>query len=352
MPDTEITPDNLVPALLGHARRRGFPAGWRAGSNPVNWRATGQRILRDLALPDLPDLPIAADVRHDVRTPWGRLQEITLDFGSGLVASARLALPDGTGPHPAALALHDHGSEFAIGKEKCLPGPAPDPVADAWVLRFFGGQSYGAELARRGFAVLSVDALGWGGRGGNGYASQQALAVNLMQIGLSPAGVMAWEDSRAAAWLATHPAVDARRIASVGFSLGGFRAWQLAALSPHIAATVSISWMASLPGLLIAGNNQTRGQSAVWMTHPLLARHLDLPDIAALSAPRPMWAEVGLADHLFPAPSVDAAFATLADVWQAFGAADRLALHRPPCGHSFLPDRQTVAFDWLQRHLR
>lgn len=352
MREPQITPDNLVPALLEHARRRGFLAGWRADADPAEWREAGRRILCDLALPDLPEPTVTTEVFTEVPVAGGVVQEIALDFGSGLIAPALLALPDTKGPHPAVLALHDHGSEFAIGKEKCLPSAAPNPVAEAWAQRFFGARPYGAELLRRGFAVLSVDALGWGGRAGNGYAAQQALAANLMQIGLSPASIMAWEDCRAANWLATHPSVDARRIAAVGFSLGGFRAWQAAALSSHIAATVSISWMASLPGLMTPENNQTRGQSAFWMTHPLLARYLDLPDIAALSAPRPFWSEVGLADHLFPAPAVEAAFTRLSEVWQAFGAADRLALHRPDCGHSFLPDRQTAAFDWLERQLR
>lgn len=353
MTNAPITPDNLVPAALAHAERRGFAAGWRPGLDPVAWQERGRAILRELALPDLPEPPVTAELltREDRGDHW--CAHLRLDFGTGFAAEALLLMPVGQGPFPAVLALHDHGSEFSIGKEKCIPPPgSANGVAEHWWARFFGGQPIGPALVRRGFAVLSVDALGWGARRGNGYDAQQALAANLLQIGLSPAGLMAWEDTRAAVFLADHPAVDATRIAAVGFSMGGFRAWQLAALEPRIAATVAVGWMASLPGLLVPGNNQTRGQSAYWMIHPLLSRHLDLPDIASLAAPKPFWAEVGLADPLFPAPAVDAAFARLAEVWRAFGACGQLALHRPEAGHSFLPTRQVAVFDWLAHHLR
>lgn len=352
MTDPAINPDNLVSAMLAHRRQCGFSAGWGSSSDLATWRSNAMSLLRAYALPDLPDRPVAARLLQSEDRGTHRAEELALEFGSGLVTRALLLLPHGPGPFPAVLALHDHGSEFRIGKEKCIPpiGP-PDPVSGAWTTRLFGGRPIGPALVGRGFAVLCADALGWGSREGNGYGAQQALAANLMQIGLSPASLMAWEDCRATAFLASHPAVDPARIAAVGFSLGGFRAWQVAALSADIAATVSVGWMASLPGLLAPGNNQTRGQSAFWMTHPLLYRHLDLPDIAALSAPRPLWVEVAADDPLFPAAAVEQAFATLAAVWQAQAAEGNLVLQRPTGGHTFPPARQAAAFDWLERQL-
>lgn len=341
-----------MPALMALAARRGFAAGWRDGNDPAEWRERGLVLMRELALPDLPDNPPSWTIEATEDRGDLQLQSITLHLAEGWDAPALFLRPRSKTPCPAVLLLHDHGSEFALGKEKTLtpPGPA-DPGVAHWAGRFFGGQLPGDALARRGFAVLAVDAPSWGGRQGNGYEAQQALAANLMAIGMSPAGLLAWEDMRAAEILAHLPGIDPARIGAVGFSLGGFRSWQVAVLSPRIRAAVSVAWMASLPGLLVEGNNQTRGQSAFWMTHPLLARHLDRPDIAALAAPKSIWVEVGCEDHLFPAGAVDPAFATLRAVWQAWGAADRLSLHRPATGHSFLPDRQAAAFDWLQQAL-
>lgn len=346
-----ITEGNLVPALLSQWRARGFALGW-AGGDVAAWQARARPVLRALARADLPEVPVGARVVAAEDRGGHRAEGLVLEFGHGLEAPALMLWPKGPGPFPAVLALHDHGSEFRIGKEKCIPRlGGGDAVAQAWAARFFGGQPIGPALVARGFAVLCMDGLGWGGRLGNGYEAQQALAANLLQIGQSAAGVMAWEDTRALDWLAGHPAVDAGRVAAVGFSLGGFRAWQVAALSGQVAATVSIGWMASLPGLLVPGNNQTRGQSAFWMAHPGLYRQLDLPDIAALSAPRPFWAEVAVGDPLFPAAAVEPAFATLEAVWRAHGAAERLVLARPEGGHQFLPARQALAFDWLAARL-
>jgi dienelactone hydrolase len=92
--------------------------------------------------------------------------------------------------------------------------------------------------------------------------AQQALAANLMQFGLTLAGVIAAEDASLVRWLARHPAVDARRVGAVDFSFGGYRAWQPATLCPEVAARVVPSWMGRLSDLMRSGGNQLRGQSA------------------------------------------------------------------------------------------
>ncbi|PJF08569.1 dienelactone hydrolase family protein [Pseudorhodobacter sp. MZDSW-24AT] len=346
-----ISDGNLVPALLTQWRARGFALAW-TGGDVAAWQARARPVARALALADLPEVAVGARRLAVEGRDGHRAESWVLDLGHGLEAPALMLWPEGPGPFPAVLALHDHGSEFRIGKEKCIPplGGA-DAGAEAWAARFFGGQPIGPALVARGFAVLCVDALGWGARAGGGYEAQQALAANLLQIGQSAAGVMAWEDARALDWLCAHPRVDAGRVAAVGFSLGGFRAWQVAALTGRVAATVSIGWMASLPELLVPGNNQVRGQSAFWMAHPGLYRQMDLPDMAALAAPRPFWAEVAQGDPLFPAAAVDPAFVRLAAIWAAAGAAERLMLSRPEGGHSFGPARQAAAFDWLAARL-
>jgi hypothetical protein len=60
-----------------------------------------------------------------------------------------MLLPPGPGPHPAVLLLHDHGSAFAIGKEKVLT-PWDDPAHAAEAVAWQAALRRG--LARRGAA--------------------------------------------------------------------------------------------------------------------------------------------------------------------------------------------------------
>jgi hypothetical protein len=205
---------------------------------------------------------------------------------------AFLLVPKSAGLHPAVLLLHDHGAKFDIGKEKVIEpwDEPPDKVESArkWAAQYYGGRFIGDLLASRGYVCLATDMLNWSDRGGGGYENQQALAANLFQYGVSWAGLIAHEDLRAAEFLATRPEVDARHVAAMGLSVGGYRTWQLAALSPRIAAGVSVCWMATRKGLMVPGNNQTTGQSAFTMIHPGLANWLDFPDVASLACPKPM----------------------------------------------------------------
>lgn len=345
-----ITADNLVPRLQAKALARGFPAGWArfSGEFPA-WQEQARAIAQHYILPDAALLDRPRGWRSDAAEDRGTYiaHAGAIELVGGGEWPALLLRPKGPGPHPAALVLHDHGSEFRIGKEKAIRPLAPDAVAQGWVGRFFDGEWIGERLAAMGFVVLCVDALGWGARQGNGYEAQQALACNLMQIGTSPAGIMAAEDLAAAGFLAGLEGVDAARVCAFGFSLGGFRAWQVAALSPHIRAAVAAGWMASLPGLAVPENNHLRGQSAYWMTHPGLHAHLDLPDLAGIAAPKPLFVEVGVQDRLFPAPAVQTAFDGLAAIWSAAGAAASLRLERPQGAHHFGRARQDAALQWL-----
>ncbi|MFI0472582.1 dienelactone hydrolase family protein [Halomonas sp. HMF6819] len=269
---------------------------------------------------------------------------------------ALLLIPKGEGPFPSAMMLHDHGSRFDIGKEKWIAPWYDDQrlsSATEWADKFFSGIFPGEALAERGYVVLATDALGWGDREGNGYDAQQALAANLFNLGSSLAGLIALEDIRAAAFLAGLADTDPDRVAAVGFSMGAFRAWQVAALSPDISATIANSWMAQSRELMVPGNNQLRGQSAFNMLHPSLLRLVDFPDVAALAAPSPMLVYAGEEDALFPPSAVRGAMDRMRVVWSAYDADANLTTRLwENKGHVFTRDMQDAAFDWLDEQMR
>jgi dienelactone hydrolase len=299
--------------------------------------------------------PYAMEVVDEQPRDGYRQRQILFNVTRNSRVRATMLVPEGRGPFPAALLLHDHGSKFDIGKEKLIePWYDAGRLASAqgWAARYFGGRFVGNELAARGYAVLAVDAVGWGDRGGLDYDGQQALASNMFNLGSSLAGLLAYEDMRAAGLLATLPEVDERRIAAVGFSMGSYRAWQVAALSDHIAATVAVCWMTGLKEMMVAGNNTLRGGSAFHMLHPGLYRYLDIPDVASIAAPRPMLVFNGELDTLFPKAGVDVAYAKMRAVWASQRAGARLSTKLwPEHGHVFTVDMQQEAFAWLDRWL-
>ena len=152
-------------------------------------------------------------------------------------------------------------------------------------------------------------------------------------------------------WLARHPVVDSLRVGVLGFSFGGYRAWQAAALCPEVAAGVAASWMGRLGDLMRPGGNQLRGQSAFCMLHPHLGGRLDYPDVAGLAAPCPMLFLSGRHDRHFPAEVAAAAFAELHRIWRASGAPSALETRLVDAGHSFTGGAQAVAFSFLERSL-
>ncbi|MEE1776712.1 dienelactone hydrolase family protein [Streptomyces sp. NPDC012486] len=335
------------PLSWGRSATRDFPA-WRAEARA----AVGESLLQPLTPGPEPFGPVTLDER-----PAGTYTARTVEFALSRYGRTRgsLLMPRGSGPFPAVLVLHDHGGEFGIGREKVVR-PRSDPErlapAEAWADRYYDGRFIGDELAARGYAVLAVDTLGWGDRGPLVHEDQQALAANLLQLGTSLAGLAAHEDIRAAAFLASLPEVDERRVGALGFSMGAYRAWQLSALSDGVRAAAAVCWMTGLKELTAPGGNALRGQSAYFMLHPGLHRRLDIPDVASLAAPKPALFHAGGRDHLFTAAGVESAYAALRAVWESQGAGDRLTTRVwPDTGHTFTSAMQAEVYAWLDVRL-
>jgi dienelactone hydrolase len=268
---------------------------------------------------------------------------------------ALMLVPKGKGPFPAALLLHDHGSKFDIGKEKLIePWGDEEKIKSAkgWSAKYFTNQFVGNELVARGYAVLAVDALGWGDRSGMNYESQQALASNFFNMGSSLAGLMAREDIRSAEFLASFPEVDKSKIAAVGFSMGAYRAWQVAALSDNISACIAVCWMTTIKGIMVPGNNTLRGQSAFWQLHPGLFNYLDFPDVASLAAPKPILFYNGDQDKLFPVDAVKESYEKMRQVWKSQNAEDKFQSKIWPLNHVFFKEEQDEAFAWLDKQFK
>jgi dienelactone hydrolase len=349
-----VTKDNLPVMVAQMKSRLTFPLAWTPQVKDLAaWRKAGVAKAWELTLHAPDKTPFDAQVIDEIDRGTYVARKVAFNLSADSRVMGLLLVPKGKGPFPAAVFYHDHGSKFDIGKEKWIEPWGDDArleSAKGWAKRFFTERFPGDELAKRGYVVFATDALGWGDRGGLTYDMQQALAANFANLGDSLAGLMAQEDARAAEFLASLPEVNKKQVAAVGFSMGAFRAWQAAALTDAVTASVAVNWMATVDGLMVTGNNQLRGGSAWTMTHPGLLRYLDYPDVAGLAAPKPMLIFAGEKDALFPLDSVNAAFGKMSNVWGAWKAADKFESKVWPGGnHVFLQPQQDYAYDWLDK---
>lgn len=270
----------------------------------------------------------------------------------------------------AILMLHDHGAHFTIGKEKMVKPFAVDSIimkdADDWATACYDGRYVGDELAKAGYVILSIDALFWGDRSRledrtdlakslatkenkqKTYDTQQALSSNLLQLGTSWGAWITWDDIRAAEFLARLPFVDPERVGCLGFSMGSYRSWMLAALSDVIKASANVCWMNDTEHLMSLTNNQNKGGSAYSMLIPGIRNLMDYPHVASLACPKPTLFYNGDRDKLFPVPGVEASYQTMREVWQTQGVNDNLVTKIWPEKHFLnraMQDSITVFFN-------
>ncbi len=274
-----------------------YPMAW--GNAPfedfAEWREAARKTLLDCLQPAPPATDFAMEVTATEQRDGYRAEKIAFNVSGYSRVPAYLLVPDGDGPFPAVLLLHDHGAHFSIGKEKMVvPFGVADSVrtdADDWAEKCYDKQYVGDYLASHGYVVLAAVALFWGERGrkeGVNYDSQQALSANLLQMGMSWGALIVWDDIRSAEFLSGLPSVDKNRVGAMGFSMGAHRAWMLSAATDVVKAAAAVCWMNTTDSLMTLTNNQNKGGSAYSMIIPGIRNQMDYPHVASIACTKPM----------------------------------------------------------------
>ena len=349
--------DNLPVFYDKLKERMDFPLSWLSGNynNFEEWKKIARQKMLDCLIYEPPAVPFHPVVIGEEDRGTYVVKRVILNISADSRILTYLLEPKGKGPFPGALLLHDHSATFEIGKEKMVrPFDETEErieFSQHFVNSSYGGRYVGDELAKRGYICFVIDALNWGDRGGGGYEGQQAISGNLLHLGASFAGLIAYEDIRSAEFLANQPKVDKARILSIGLSMGSFRSFQIAALSDHITAAISICWMISVKEQMKPGANKVRGNSAYTMLHPTIFKYLDHMDIAGIACPKPMLFYHGRYDKLFPVPGVEEAYEKLHKIWASQGADSKLETKIWDVPHQFNQEMQEEAFMWLDKVL-
>lgn len=339
-----------------------YPLAWGKAEEKdfAKWKAQARHVLAE-CMQNLQPAPkaYAMEVTDREQRDGYEARKIRFNLSEWSRVPAYLLVPEGKGPFPAIVLLHDHGAHFSIGKEKMVRPfhVAPEVMEDAdqWASQCYDGQYVGDYLARHGYVVLAVDALFWGERGrkeGTSYDAQQALASNFLQMGASWGAFINVDDMRSAEFLASLPFVDKERVGSLGFSMGAYRSWMLAALTDVVRASASICWMNTTEHLMTLTNNQNKGGSAYAMLIPALRRYLDYPHVASIACPKPTLFFNGTRDKLFPIEGVRDAYQEMEAVWQSQGASDHLVTKLWDEKHFFNKWMQKETLEFFDRWLK
>ncbi len=298
---------------------------------------------------------------------------LTFQTTSDLRVPAYVLVPKKTQlPAPGVVVLHSHDGIYLWGKEKVVENEQEHPYLTALKQRSYGGKSTAAELARRGYVVIAIDMFYWGERrmvldddpssyrerplamteqeirAFNQRASQDEslVARSLFTAGITWPGVVLWDDIRTLDYLATRPDVDRNRLGCVGLSVGGYRSFLLAALDERIKAAVDVGWMTSFGSQIKQHVIHTVGLS---FHINGLYRYMDMPDLAALVAPRAVLVINGSQDSLFAPDGVQTAFDKIARCYVKAGAPGRSRCRLYDAPHEFNLDMQTEAWAWLRQ---
>jgi dienelactone hydrolase len=319
--------------------------------------------------------PVAPQPESIRRTDRGDYIEEYLTFQTApdLRVPAYLLIPKNAKlPAPGIVALHSHDGIYLWGKEKVVEGTEGEhPYLTAFKRERYGGKAIAAELARQGYVVIAIDMFYWGERRAlldndpaayrerprsmtdeeiaafNRRSSQneQLVARSLFTAGVSWPGIVHWDDIRTLDYLASRPEVDNRRLGCVGLSVGGWRSFLLAALDERIKTAVAVGWMTSLGAQIKNHVINTIGFS-FYITG--MYRYFDLPDLAALIAPRSVLVINGSQDRLFALDGVKAAFEKIPRCYAKAGAEkrQRCSLYNAP--HEFNLAMQAEAWKWIK----
>lgn len=368
---------SLFPEVRVLARTTEYPGSFLSGRfrSLDDFKRAGRRTVLDLGhyrperVEPRPELLRRVDCGDHVR------EELLFSTSPGNRVSAFVLLPKGLkGRAPAIVDLHSHGGMFLFGKEKVVDlGKENHPAMVDYHKRNYDGRPTATALVRRGYVVITIDALFFGerrlmldadrryGRDRSMYDAaavkhlnqrcrerEQTLAKGLTFAGATWPGIVFWDDLRTVDYLLTRKEVDPERIGCLGISMGGYRALFLAGLDERVKAACVTGFMSTVSPMI---RSHLDTHSHVHFL-PGLHRHLDWPDVASLHAPKPLLVQQCSRDGLFPLAGMRASVEKIAAVYRKAGAAEAFSGRFYDEPHRWTRAMQDEAFAWLDRQLK
>jgi cephalosporin-C deacetylase-like acetyl esterase len=196
-----------------------------------------------------------------------RIEKIALETEKGITIPALVFVPAaGQGRRPAILYVQPAGKSADAGR---------------------GGDI--EALVRTGNVVMAPDPRGWGEsagrRGSAGYRGSWQTAMRAILVGKTMAGMQTGDLLRSFDYLASREDVDSSSVSLFGKGNGGVLALYAAALEPRFRKVACEGAVTSYMDVV----RSKLHEGIMDIVVPGVLRDFDLPDLAFMIAPRPLW---------------------------------------------------------------
>jgi dienelactone hydrolase len=307
------------------------------GAGLVTMAESAETRRRELwrLLGDLPDRrrPVRATTLSEVERPGYILEKLTLELNGIEPVPAYFVKPKKlTGRAPAILYNHAHGGNYKLGKDELLQGHG----------NYLQMPPYADLLASLGFCVLCMDTWVFGERA---TRTEMDTFKDMLWNGHVLWGMMVFDSIRGIDYLLSRQEVDARRIGTLGLSMGSTMAWWVAALDPRVRLCIDICCLTDFDALAAANGLAGHG---IYYYVPRLRKQFTTARINALIAPRAHLSLAGNLDKLTPPEGLDRIDRELRAVYAGQGKPENWRLFRQDVGHQETPEMRVLITEWLR----
>ena len=289
-------------------------------------------------------IPLAPQTLDVTDFPDYRRERFVIETRPGMMLLGVLLTPKNAGSQPFPTVVnvpgHGRGVDDIIGIDD--NGKTQSSEKNIY-------HDYALQCVRQGMAAVAIENMAFGCRRDekakqkslNGSVCQPTAGAALL-LGETMVGWRVYDVMRTIDWIATRPELDAKRVACMGLSGGGTVTLFSTALDTRIKAA------------FVSGYLNTFRDCIMSVSHcidnyvPGILNWGEMYDVASLIAPRPLFAESGERDPIFPLKGFLESFSHVQAAYDVFGAKDQTG-HEVHAGAHEFSGRQGLP--WLKNKL-
>ena len=291
--------------------------------------------------------PLKPKITEIQSFPTYQRQRVEIQTEPGVIMPFYVLIPaHRPPPYPAVIAPHGHTSGGKLAVTDCRDTPELAETIDKH------NYDYGIQFAEAGFIAFCPDARGFGERqetaseGKILASSCQWLNNMAIPLGQTVTGMWAWDLHRLIDYIETRDDCLADQIGCAGLSGGGLQTLWATAFDERIRCAVVSGYFYGYKESLLDGHTNCACNYV-----PHLYEYVDMGDIGALIAPRPLLIETGDQDGLNGASGLDNVYSQMEITRRAYQTLDSEDLLAHDVFEGEHRWNGVEAIPWLQKFL-